>query len=213
MVQEWQRACAWVAALSTRERVLLLLTGLLLLLLPAHSLWLEPEWLSYQKLLQREQELSQSLQLQQQANQASRSRLLDDPNQALRGELGTLEQQLQQVDQRLRQETLDLIAAERMPQVLERVLAGSGRLQLLSLTSLPPEPVLAGSKPLNLFQHGLRLQLEGSYFDVFQYLRALEGLPERFYWRSLDYQVTRYPHAQVTLELYTLSTSKEFIRG
>ncbi len=213
MKQQWQRSCAWVAALSSRERGLLLVTGMRLFLLPAYSFWLEPAWLSYQQLQRREQELTLSLQLQQQENQARQVRLRGDPSQALRQELVVLEQRLQQLDRRLQDETLDLIAAERMPQLLEQLLADSGQLQLVQLTSLPPEPLLVGAKARNLYQHGLRLQVEGSYFEVHHYLRALEGLPERFYWRSLDYRVTEYPNARVTLELYTLSTSKEFIRG
>ena len=72
-----------MAALSFRERGLILVTVLLLLLLPGYSLWLEPIWLHYQQLQQRESELTQSLQLQQQENQARRSRLQGDPNQPL----------------------------------------------------------------------------------------------------------------------------------
>lgn len=213
MNAHWQSGCAWVAALSLRERVLVLVAGAALMLLPGYSLWLEPAWLQWQQLQHRERELSQSLQQLQQENLARQGRLSGDPSQPLRVQFSSLEQRLQQLDQRLRQQTLDLIPAEQMPLVLERVLASSGHLKLVTLTSLPPEPLLAGSKLSNLFQHGLRLQLEGSYFELFHYLRALEGLPERFYWRSLDYRVTQYPNAQVTLELYTLSTSKEFIRG
>ncbi|MGL5153883.1 MAG: MSHA biogenesis protein MshJ, partial [Aeromonas veronii] len=34
-----------------------------------------------------------------------------------------------------------------------------------------------------------------------------------FYWKQFDYQVKAYPGAVVEMEIYTLSTSKEFIRG
>ncbi len=72
---------------------------------------------------------------------------------------------------------------------------------------------MAGEQKVNLYKHGIRLQLEGGYFDVYQYLKALEALPRHFYWKQFDYQVKAYPGAVVEMEIYTLSTSKEFIRG
>jgi MSHA biogenesis protein MshJ len=38
-------------------------------------------------------------------------------------------------------------------------------------------------------------------------------LPRHFYWRLFDYRVQEHPSAVVEMEIYTLSTSKEFIRG
>ena len=144
---------------------------------------------------------------------ASQQALLRDPNQPLRDEQQQLRAELQRLDSDLKDRTLDLIPAEHMPALLEQMLARSGRLRLVSLTALAPKPLMTGTEESMLFQHGLRLRLQGRYFDILQYLRALEGLPEHFYWRRLDYQVEQYPEASVELELYTLSGSKEFIRG
>ena len=73
--------------------------------------------------------------------------------------------------------------------------------------------MLGDNEKINLFQHGIHIELHGSFWDLVNYLQKIEALPERFYWRSLDYRVGNYPDATVTLELYTLSTSKDFIRG
>lgn len=59
---------------------------------------------------------------------------------------------------------------------------------------------------VGVFKHAVVIQLEGSYFDVVDYLSALENLPWKFYWAELDYRVIDYPKAIVTLEVYTLST-------
>ena len=63
------------------------------------------------------------------------------------------------------------------------------------------------------FIHPLRMTFEGKYFDVIRYLTQIEALPVKYYWRNLNYQVTRYPWASIELELYTLGESKDFIGG
>jgi MSHA biogenesis protein MshJ len=213
MKQQWRHLSTRVLAMSPRERWLVLLAGVALILMPAYSLVLEPGWLAYQSQRTQEQELALAIAQTQMENQARQQTLLEDPNLPLRQQQAQLAQQVRQLETQLKDQTLDLIPAARMPGLLEQMLAGSGRLRLVSLTSLPPKPLLPDPEQNILFQHGIRLRLEGSYFDIFQYLRALEGLPEHFYWRRLNYQVEQYPQASVELELYTLSGSKEFIRG
>ncbi|HBY38437.1 MAG TPA: MSHA biogenesis protein MshJ, partial [Alteromonas sp.] len=52
---------------------------------------------------------------------------------------------------------------------------------------------------------------EGRFFAVRDFLANLERLTNQIYWRSMAYEVSEYPNAQVTLEVYTLSTEKAFI--
>ena len=213
MKQYWQILATRVLAMSPRERLLIALTGIALLLMPGYSLLLEPTWLGWHAEQQSSQELAQAIAQSQLENQSRQQALLRDPNQPLRDERQQLQTELLRLDGELKERTLDLIPAEHMPALLEQMLARSGRLRLVSLTALAPKPLMTGTEESMLFQHGLRLRLQGRYFDILQYLRALEGLPEHFYWRRLDYQVEQYPEASVELELYTLSGSKEFIRG
>lgn len=64
------------------------------------------------------------------------------------------------------------------------------------------------SNNISVFKHTVVIRLEGGYFDMVDYLSALENLPWKFYWSELDYHVVEYPKAIVTLEVYTLSTGK-----
>ena len=213
MKQRWQHLATRILAMTVRERALILLTGGVLLLMPAYTLLLEPAWLEWQSAQRNGEKLVTAIAQSQLDNQNLQQLLLRDPNQPLRDENQKIRGELTQIEAQLTDRTLDLIPAERMPGLLEQMLAGSGRLRLVSLTSLAPKTLMAGTEESILFQHGLRMRLQGRYFDILQYLRALEGLPEHFYWRRLDYQVEQYPEASVELELYTLSGSKEFIRG
>jgi len=61
------------------------------------------------------------------------------------------------------------------------------------------------------YVHPVELVIEGSYLDVLAYLRALESLPWRFYWKVLELQTTHYPTNRVRIELSTLSMDKEWI--
>jgi MSHA biogenesis protein MshJ len=61
------------------------------------------------------------------------------------------------------------------------------------------------------YLHPVELVIEGRYLDIVAYLRALEGLPWRFYWRVLQLETKTYPLNRVRIELSTLSLDKEWI--
>ncbi|MBW3762266.1 MSHA biogenesis protein MshJ [Aeromonas jandaei] len=210
--QEWSRR---INALSQRERVLILLTGLVLLVAASVYGWLDG---ADTRLRQDRMALSaaeRDLEILGLENLGKQARLQRDPNQGVREQLARVDSDLAAVDEALKAQTVDLIPAHEMPQVLEALLSRSANLHMLALSSLEPTPLMAGEQgqKVNLYKHGIRLQLEGGYFDVYQYLKALEALPRHFYWKQFDYQVKAYPGAVVEMEIYTLSTSKEFIRG
>ncbi len=53
--------------------------------------------------------------------------------------------------------------------------------------------------------------IEGEYGDVLNYLQALEALPWRFRWKTLDLTTKQYPVNRVRLELSTLSMDKTWL--
>ncbi|MFM5868428.1 type 4a pilus biogenesis protein PilO [Aeromonas caviae] len=213
MKAQWQGWAQQIAALSLRERILILLTGVVLLGAMGIYGWLDD---ADTRLGQDRQALAaaqRDLEILTLENQGKQARLGRDPDAQVRDQLAGVETTLRQMDAELLAQTVDLIPAHEMPAVLEALLSRSANLHMLALTSLKPEPLMAGEQKVNLFRHGIRLQLEGGYFDVYQYLKALEALPRHFYWKSFDYRVVEHPKAAVAMEIYTLSTSKEFIRG
>ena len=109
-----------------------------------------------------------------------------------------------------------------MSDVLEQVLSRTQGLKLVELSSIAPEQLLTPEEESNesdpetapqvlLYQHGVKIVVEGSYFDVQRYLSDIEQLEWRFYWRQFDYLVEEHPSARVHIELYTVSTSEAFI--
>ena len=127
-----------------------------------------------------------------------------------------LKQRVDELDQRLESLSLGLIGAHQLPIVLRDVLRQRGNLELVSMRAMPAEPMQVNNTPSSdigetvevpaiLFKHRVSLRLRGKFFDLQQYLTALESGPWRFYWERLDYRVDTYPKAEVTLNVFTLS--------
>jgi len=64
---------------------------------------------------------------------------------------------------------------------------------------------------LKLYRHGIKLTLTGSYFELRNYLAQLEKLPWKFFWQQFNYKLTRYPTGELEINMYSLSTKREFI--
>ncbi len=56
-----------------------------------------------------------------------------------------------------------------------------------------------------VYRYPLAITFSGDYFDTLSYLKKLESMPWRPVWELLEYEVTDYPQAKVTLQIYTLS--------
>ncbi|MEH8129316.1 MSHA biogenesis protein MshJ [Aeromonas veronii] len=210
---QWQAWADKLAALSQRERVLIMLTGVVLVGSIATYGWLDAAVVRLEQDRLALSSAQRDLEIMALENQGKQARLARDPDQNVRTQLAGVDEEIGKLDAALKAQTVDLIQAHEMPEVLEALLSRSANLHMVALTSLAPEPLMAGEQRINLFKHGIRLKLEGGYFDVYQYLKALEALPRHFYWKQFDYQVQEHPRAVVEMEIYTLSTSKEFIRG
>lgn len=200
--------------LSSRERMMIAAVCWLLvavvIYLPFDSLWSQYGLAQQQLASSQKQIASSDMQIT-----ALQQRLKEDPNKELRLQQQQLVAQIKQVDQQLNQQTVDLIPADKMPSLLAELLRQSKGVKLASFQSLPPAPLLVvGDKQageMDLFNHGIVLTFSGDYFSVMKFVQAVENMPEKLYWKSLDYQVDKYPNATVALSLYTLSINKDFI--
>lgn len=222
LAQRWQ-------ALAPREQWLAVLVALLL---PAMA-WLA---LGHEPLSQRVRQLDGArLAAETRAieAQSARAELLAraavDPDQAMRQALLAAQALREQQLGELAAGTAALIDPQRMQQVLQDLLQQRPGLRLLGLESFsaplelpgaPPAEAGAGDAPAEstvaaaplLYRHGMRLTLEGSYFELRDYLRGVEQQSlvaggRRLFWERLDYQVDEAGpgKARITLELYTLS--------
>lgn len=147
-------------------------------------------------------------------------RLQKDPLQEVNQQIAFSQQTLGGLDKQLNKKLVKFIPAQKMPIALTKVLANSPGIKVESLTSLPVTAVNSTQKGTaeqpaeNIFyKHTLEMKLSGSYNAIYQYLLNLEALQEKFYWSSLSYQVSDYPLAKVTIQIYTLRAQKDLVSG
>lgn len=210
-----------------RERALILLTVLALIFM----LWSFAVQSSIDK---KSQEAAASLAnlasqraaLQTQIAAATQS-LLNDPDKPKKDQIEQLQKDIQGVETQLQSVSHNLIRAEQLPQALQEVLQKSQSLTLLEVKTLParelqfvevaqaaapvaPSAPAASANELaaGVYQHSVELRVSGSYSQMLHFLIELEQLPWRFYWQSLDYSVEKYPNAEATLRVYTLSSEE-----
>jgi MSHA biogenesis protein MshJ len=138
-----------------------------------------------------------------------------DPNLPYRNALllaaASNAQLLEQIDNHTR----ELVSPKQMGAVLSDLLHAQPGLQLVSLENfseavqLPPldTSLAAPAIEVSLYRHGVRLKLEGNYFDLLQYLKTIQSTAWKLNWESLHYHVgdAGPGRAQISLQLYTLS--------
>ena len=95
--------------------------------------------------------------------------------------------------------------------VLEEWLGESAKLELNSMDILPAEVVSGSGESGGLYKHGLRVELIGTYLDTLEHLQSLENLEYHFLWDELIYEVTTWPEAKVSLQIYTVSKEESWI--
>lgn len=128
-----------------------------------------------------------------------------------------------------------LVTPEQMAPLLQTILRANGRLQLVSLNTLPVTAVggtpaaapLAATAPVTtpaaapavappaaglLYRHGVQVTVQGTYLDMVDYMATLERLPAQLFWGEARLDVDAYPRAHVTLTLYTLSLDSKWLK-
>jgi MSHA biogenesis protein MshJ len=134
-----------------------------------------------------------------------------------------LRKQLAEIDKTMGQVQRGLVPPERTVRLLEEVLRGGSALQLVSLRTLPVQRFEArgrGNEPAGkaedperqLYQHGFEITLQGSYTELYDYLRRVERLPWRLFWSRISVSVNpEHAKLSVTLTVQTVSLSKAWL--
>lgn len=203
---------------NLRERVLIFIC-LLAVVFFCWSLLIQSHLDKRQRQLQSEltEINSRSESLTAEMVQATRQ-LATDPNLEQKNRIAQLEKQVQQADQSLVNLSQGLVLANELPQLLRQTLAQTTKLKLISLETLPTRELALRAatqegQGVGVYQHTVMLRLSGNYFQVLDFAKALESTGVRFFWDRLDYQVKNYPHADIELRVYTLSTDRGPLGG
>jgi MSHA biogenesis protein MshJ len=203
-VQQWIDR---IDALELRERILLLAAAVVVLFLAIDSIGLQPALKAQQVTQERISGLEMQLgALGQQAMLLSHQ-TDEDPLASLSNSRDALAARLAELDTRLVNQLGALVEPAQAAELLEQVLSRHRGLKISSLRAtgepLQGADATAKANP-RLGRYQLELVLEGGYLDLMRYLEALESMPWKFFWQTVEFQVQEYPRAVARLQLYTL---------
>jgi MSHA biogenesis protein MshJ len=210
-------------ALSLRERALVALAVLAVSIMGWDTLLMEP-------LRKTHQSLSSELSSAGSSSFTPQEDQSDPRRQNLRL-AGELQKRSQSLDARISDSAGGFVSAQRMIQLLNDVLDRQGRLELVSIRNLPvvslvppaqaatnggasmPPPSETGGEALGQppYVHAIEIVIDGQYADILEYLEALEALPYKFRWSTLDLSTAGYPLNRVRIELSTLSLDSTWL--
>lgn len=226
MKARWQALAGRYAALAKREKLLVAGTLGLLVGLGGYTVWVEPALLRGAALKkQLAQEKGEMTKLQ--AQLSSLKSQARDPDAPTKAALAEVRARLSATEGGLRQFEGALVPPQRVPVLLQSLLARHGGLSLVSLRTLPPTPLIAPAtekkdgrpgeagktaqamRPAmpggNIYKHGIEIKVAGAYPDLLAYLTELEKAPQKLLWGELRLVVTGYPRSELSLTVYSLS--------
>lgn len=233
MTARWKEISAKFAALQQREKISVAAATVFAVVMGTQTLWVDPAQRrldTLKKQIVKDKTDLQTLQAQVTVLKAQ----LKDPDEPNRKQLAEVKGQLAAVDLSLHAYDNVLVPPERAQRLLQSLLARHRGLELVSLQTLPPSPLLApvpkgegkpgeakpadgkadaktDAKPAapsgseNIQKHGIEIKVAGSYAELLAYVAELERLPHKLLWDSMSLTVRGYPKSELTLTVSTLS--------
>ena len=208
----WRELNQRFLTLSRREQWLIAITGWVAIIFIGFMLVIQPQMVTSQNIKMSLLNANNDIQTVKNEIIIAKRKLALNPNKELETKIEKYKQQNNILAKKLETKIGSLVTPMQMTRLLEQVLRHSSALTLESMTSLPPQQLIPGND-VGYFMHPVSLTFRGSYFDVVDYLKKLETLPVKYYWLSLNYQVEKYPLANIELKVYTLGENKDFIGG
>ena len=225
MKQLLQQYADSIDAMALRERVMFFGAVALVLVTLLQVFLLSP-------VLSRRTQLSAQIAQQEAETNAIQAQIqalvrpnLPDQDALNREKIKSLRTQIAQLDRQLEEQQKQFVSPEKMAALLENMIAKNPKLQLLSLRNLPSTGSSPGVAVLTgdaqgrakiataheVFRHTVEISVKGSYFDLLDYIAALERMPQRVFWEGFDLSVAEYPQSVLKLTIYTLSPEKTWL--
>lgn len=230
MTKYWNSVSSRFNERPVRERALLLLTALVLILLVGWELAVAPVLTNNERMNGQIETLLVSQQRLQEQQNTLMTQLENDPSRELQRLLDSRTQRLDRLDADIADTTNQFISPRSMVSLLRTMLVAQDELELLGVALKTPVPVYANSEadeaapsgsgsqgdarqegqPL-LFAHDVEITLRGPYLDVLDYLERLEAMDERLGWVQLDFDAESYPAGEARIRVRTLSLEQAWL--
>lgn len=234
LIKRWQHWTGLFNARSLRERVLITLGLIALVVAVLDTVLLSPLDLQQQRLSAQLSEARTAIKAGEIMMSASNGQA--DPDEVKRRYRDELRKQIAEMDAKLQGLQKQLVPPDQMAKLLEGVLKKERGLTLVSLRKLPVQryqtsgapaqpaaqaqqaagQAVAGSEAVagvdrSIYQHSFEVSVEGSYAELYGYLSRLEALPWQLFWGKVTLDAGDHPKLRLTLTLHTLSLNKVWL--
>lgn len=229
----WKKFADAIDGRNTRERVLILAASSAVVFMLMDALLLGPVLAERKRIVQE----TLNDQVETGKTSAQVQTLIrekgTDPDVALKSKLADLAARQAALQRQIDAQSAELVPAERMSAVLEKMLANNPRLQLIEVKTLPrvvismekePAPPRQGGQggqardarpsraeeknSSEMYRHGVEVSMRGGYLDLLAYIQAIESLPVRMFWDRVSLSAGAYPTVTMRLVVYTISLEK-----
>jgi MSHA biogenesis protein MshJ len=230
MNKQWQAYSEKYLTITLREQYMVLLTGLVAIIFIIHNFFIDDNALKIVKLDKQIIQVNNDNRTAKASILIFEEGLSKDPNESLNKQISQYKDKLNKVDVNLLKLTSDLIDPVQMRYALMQLLKTQKGVSLQSFQVIAAQPmniastatavtddgtktaVVNSDQPeLILYRHAIKIKLSGSYFQLRDYLTQLEALSWKFFWQEFTYQLKEYPVSELEIEMYSLSTKREFI--
>lgn len=123
------------------------------------------------------------------------------------------------LDKEIYKRTSSMVSPKDMNKIVATLIGQSKGLSLLKIDSLDKKAFSelknstsdSEKTKLNIFEHGISVEMMGGYFETMNFLRNLERNHLNVVWDELSYEVLEYPKAKIKLVMHTLSLDEGWI--
>ncbi len=211
-----------IDAMALRERAMFFGAVALVLMTLLQVFLLNPVLLRRNQLSARIAQQEEETKAIQAQTQALVRPVAPDQDALNRARLKNLREELARLDRQVEEQQKQFVAPDKVAAMLEDLVGKQRKLQLLSLRNLPGSGLSRGAAAgapartpagavREVFRHTVEIRIKGGYFDLLDYLVALERMPQRVFWDRFELNVEEYPSSVLTLTIYTLSPEKSWL--
>jgi MSHA biogenesis protein MshJ len=209
-----KRLQAWWDKRSAREGLAIYLGGFLILYLIIYIIIFRPSGIHKKELEQQIASLKQ-----QQIDIKQKIFALQEMTQStlfiqMNAEQKRLIKRIEQLQKRLNNLKPAIFLMDDLPKITKKILSERlSQIKLINLEQLPVETWPAPDAPVKALlpstlsgrQHAIQMEFQSDFFSTMHYLKRIEKLSPYVYWDSMDYKVSQYPTADVTIQFHVLS--------
>ena len=213
MKASWSEIQDTINQLKMRERRLLCITVVVVILFAAAMLVWEPLYQAWLKTYQENATTLAQISSAQTSIATLEARSNLDVNAQYKQQISALKDKLSNQQTQIESLTSALITPKNMGRVFTGLLQENAlninKISNLDAVSVNIEGQIEETNLL--YQHSLSLELNGQFMNALKYIQGIEAQDWQLYWDELTFTTDHYPQGTLIIDVHTLSTSDSLL--